>query len=312
MSVEMALTASVFLQYSAMLKPYKDPNLRCQIDRLAIIDCRKVVRLGVNMFAMLKGLWGYRGFVVSSIRNEFVARFARSRLGGLWMIINPLAQVAIYASILSNVLASKLPGIESKYAYALYLIAGTLAWSLFSEIINRCLTLFIEQGNLMKKIRFPRITLPMIVVGSSLLNNLLMFAAVLIIFALLGQSPNMQMLWLIPLTFAVVILAMGIGLVVGVLNVFVRDIGQVIPILLQVWFWFTPVVYPASIIPDDLKGALDINPMYSIVGAYHDVLVYGRSPDMQQVVITTIISIGLMLLGLFMFRRAASEMVDAL
>jgi len=89
------------------------------------------------MFALLKSLWAYRGFVASSIRNEFAARFARSRLGGLWMIIHPLAQVAIYALILSNVLAARLPGIDNRYAYAQYLMAGILAWTLFAEIVSR-------------------------------------------------------------------------------------------------------------------------------------------------------------------------------
>ncbi|MCO6716820.1 ABC transporter permease, partial [Streptomyces sp. CHB19.2] len=92
-------------------------------------------------------------------------------------IINPLAQVAIYALILSNVLATKLPGINNSYAYALYLMAGMLGWSLFSEVINRCLTLFVDQGNLLKKMSFPRITLPVIVMGSSLLNYELLFGA---------------------------------------------------------------------------------------------------------------------------------------
>ncbi|SEQ52339.1 lipopolysaccharide transport system permease protein [Azotobacter beijerinckii] len=264
------------------------------------------------MFAMLRSLWDYRGFVVSSIRNEFVARFARSRLGGLWMIIHPLTQVAIYALILSNVLAAKLPGIENRYAYALYLMAGTLAWSLFAEIVGRCLTLFIDQGNLMKKMRFPRITLPVIVIGSSLLNNLLLFIAVLAVFALLGQAPSLEMFWLIPLTLAVVALAAGLGLILGVLNVFVRDIGQVVPIVLQIWFWFTPVVYPVGIIPEELRSIMDVNPMYPIVNAYHDILVYGKVPDLQQAGVTVLVAIGLTLLGLFMFRRAAPEMVDAL
>ena len=264
------------------------------------------------MFAMLRGLWYYRGFVVSSIRNEFVARFARSRLGGLWMIIHPLTQVAIYALILSNVLAAKLPGIENRYAYALYLMAGMLAWSLFAEIVGRCLTLFIDQGNLMKKMRFPRITLPVIVIGSSLLNNLLLFVAVLAVFALLGQVPGMEVLWLIPLTLVVVALAAGLGLILGVLNVFVRDIGQVVPIVLQIWFWFTPVVYPVGVIPEALRGIMDANPMYPIVDAYHAILVYGQVPDLQHTGAAFFMAIGLMLLGLFMFRRAAPEMVDAL
>jgi lipopolysaccharide transport system permease protein len=264
------------------------------------------------MFSMLKGLYNYRGFIATSIKNEFVARFARSKLGGLWMIIHPLAQVAIYALILSNVLAAKLPGIDNKYAYALYLMAGILAWNLFAEIVGRCLTLFIEQGNIMKKMRFPRITLPVIVVGSCLLNNLLLFVAVLSVFAFLGHFPSVKMLWLFPLTLIVVTLGVGIGLILGILNVFVRDVGQVVPILMQVWFWFTPIVYSANVIPDYLKGTLNVNPMFSIVNAYHDVLVYGNTPDLYEPAITMCVAFGLLMLGLFLFRRAVPEMVDAL
>lgn len=206
------------------------------------------------MFGMIKGIWSYRGFIISSIKNEFISRFARSKLGGLWMIIHPLAQVAIYALILSNVLAAKLPGIDNKYAYALYLMAGILAWNLFAEIVSRCLTLFIEQGNIMKKMRFPRITLPVIVVGSCLLNNVLLFAAVMLVFSLLGHYPTLQILWLIPLVMIVVALSVGIGLVLGILNVFLRDVGQVVPIVLQVLFWFTPIVYMVNVIPEHLRA----------------------------------------------------------
>lgn len=264
------------------------------------------------MYGMLKGLWDYRSFIVTSIRNEFIARFARSKLGGLWMIIHPLSQVAIYALILSNVLAAKLPGIDNKYAYALYLMAGILAWNLFSEIVSRCLNLFIEQGNIMKKMRFPRIALPVIVVGSCLLNNLLLFVAVLVVFAALGQMPNMEMFWLLPLTVVVTALAVGLGLVLGVINVFVRDVGQVVPIIMQVWFWFTPIVYSANIIPQNLQWLMNFNPMYSIVTAYHDVLVYQVSPKLEEIAITVGVTCVLLVLGLFMFRRAAPEMVDSL
>jgi len=264
------------------------------------------------MFGMLRGLWQYRSFIGSSIKNEFIARFARSRLGGLWMIIHPLTQVAIYALILSNVLAAKLPGIDNKYAYALYLMAGMLAWNLFSEIISRCLTIFIENGNLMKKMRFPRIALPVIVVGSCLLNNLLLFVAVMGVFAILGHAPNVQMFWLIPMALTVTALAVGLGLVLGVLNVFLRDIGQVVPIVLQVLFWFTPIVYSVNIIPEGLRGALIYNPMYPLVTSYQSVLVYGTAPAMEHLASAFVLALILMLLGLFLFRRAAPEMVDAL
>jgi len=264
------------------------------------------------MYNMLHGLWQYRQFVSSSIKNEFRARFSSSKLGGLWMIINPLAQVAIYALILSNVLAAKLPGIGNKYAYAIYLMAGLLAWTLLSEIITRCLTLFIERGNLMKKMSFPRITLPSIVVGSCLLNYILLFIAMLAIFALLGHQFSAAMLWLLPLTFAVIALALGIGLVLGVMNVFLRDIGQALPIILQVWFWFTPIIYPENIIPESYRHLLSLNPMYPIISAYHQVLVYNQSPQLGSVFIILVIALILLLLSLFIFRRASAEIVDVL
>lgn len=261
---------------------------------------------------MLRSLWQYRHFVLSSIRNELISRFARSKLGGLWMIINPLAQVAIYALILSNVLAAKLPGIDNKYAYAIYLMAGLLAWTLFSETIGRCLNLFIEQGNLMKKMQFPRITLPAIVVGSNLLNNALLFIAMLGIFLLLGHNFTLAMLWLLPLTLIMTGFALGVGLVLGVINVFVRDLGQAVPIVLQMWFWFTPIVYPASIIPEGYRDWLNYNPIYHFTAAYQEILVYGHPIDTSGLVVISVITLLLLLLSLFLFHRSSEEMVDVL
>ena len=114
------------------------------------------------MVGMLQGAWRYRYLSSSSIRTELRIKFARSRLGGLWMILNSLAQVVIFAFILSAVLSAKLPGIGNRYAYALYLMAGTLGWSLFADIVTRCLTLFIDNGNILKKLAFPKIALPLV------------------------------------------------------------------------------------------------------------------------------------------------------
>src|SRR6266542_1065217 len=142
------------------------------------------------MFGMLFGAWRYRYFILSSIKTELRVKFIRSQLGGLWMILNPLAQVLIFAFVLSAVLSAKLPGIANRYAYAIYLMAGILAWSLFIEIVNRCLTLFIDNGNLLKKLVFPRIALPLIVTGSASVNNALLFLAILVIFGVLGHLPG--------------------------------------------------------------------------------------------------------------------------
>lgn len=264
------------------------------------------------MSGLFRNIWLYRQFIVSSIRNELITRFTRSKFGGLWLIINPLAQVTIYALILSNVLAAKLPGFDNKYAYAIYLMAGLLCWTLFFEIVSRCLNLFIEHANLMKKMQFPRITLPAIVVGFNLLNNILLFICMVVIFLFLGHHSSLMTLWLLPLIILLAAFALGVGLILGVLNVFVRDLGQAVPIILQMWFWFTPIVYPENVIPEGYRHWLNFNPMYHFTSAYQEVIVFGRSPQVGGILIISALAIFLLALSLFLFRRSSEEMVDVL
>jgi lipopolysaccharide transport system permease protein len=264
------------------------------------------------MLGMLSGAWRYRFFISSSIRTELRTKFVRSRLGGLWMILNPLAQVLIFAFVLSAVLTSKLPGIENRYAYAIYLMAGTLGWSLFAEIVNRCLTLFIDNANILKKLAFPRIALPFIVVGSALVNNLLLFLAILLIFGILGHVPGTALVALPVLIAITIALGLGLGLALGVLNVFIRDIGQVVPVVMQFLYWFTPVVYMVHIVPEAFRGWLALNPLVPIVSAYHDVLLYDRMPDAGALLPVAIVAFVLLGVSLLLFRKASAEMVDQL
>lgn len=264
------------------------------------------------MFGMLSGAWRYRFFISSSIRTELRTKFVRSRLGGLWMILNPLAQVLIFAFVLSAILSAKLPGIDNRYAYAIYLMAGTLGWSLFAEIVNRCLTLFIDNANILKKLAFPRIALPSIVVGSALVNNVLLFVAILVIFGILGHAPGSALIALPLVMLITVALALGFGLALGVLNVFIRDVGQVVPVVMQFLYWFTPVVYMVNIIPEQYRSWLALNPLVPIVVAYHEILLYNRVPDFGSLLTVTWTALVMLVVALVLFRKAGAEMVDQL
>ncbi len=264
------------------------------------------------MRGMLLALWHYRHFIFGSIKNEFATRFARSRLGGAWMILHPLAQVAIYALILSAVLSAKLPGIDNQYAYAIYLMAGMLCWSLFAEVFGRCLSVFIDNGNLIKKMHFPRMALPLIVTGSALLNNLLLFTAILAVFGLLGHLPTVHILWLPLLALISLALAIGLGLSFGIVNVFMRDIGQIMPIVLQFWFWLTPVVYTTQMLPETYRDAFLLNPMTGVVMGYQNILVYDKAPDLSLLTYPILLGAGSLVLALFLYRRAGEDMADVL
>lgn len=264
------------------------------------------------MISLPKALWAYRQFVVSSVINDLRTRFARSKLGALWMILQPLAMVAIYALVLSEVLGAKLPGIDNKFAYAIYLVSGILCWSLFVDIVTRCLTVFVDNESLLKKMVFPRICLPLIVVGSALVNNVLLLLAAVLVFALLGHMPVSGFLWLPLLIGLTTAFALGLGLLLGILNVFVRDVGQVMQVVLQLWFWMTPIVYTISILPEGFAGLVQRNPLFPLVQAYQNVLVYDRAPDYSSLGWLALLSLILLAVTFVLFRRSSHEMVDVL
>lgn len=262
---------------------------------------------------MLKAILAYRFFILSSIRNDLTSRFARSTLGGLWAILHPLAQVAIFALVLSNVLKARLPGaVESSYGYALFLMAGTLAWNLFSDILSRSVSLFIEKGNLIKKMQFPRITLPVILLGSAWASNLILFTCILLTYWLLGHPPALQTLWIFPMMVLLGLLASGMGLILSTLNVFIRDLSQIVPIVLQLLFWMTPIVYPINIVPEQFKAILQLNPMTEIVTAYQSALLFNQSPDLAALGLLFGLALALMAAGLWLFRKVSPELVDLL
>jgi lipopolysaccharide transport system permease protein len=261
---------------------------------------------------LFRALWRYRFFVASSVRNEFRARVARSHFGAAWMVLQPLAQVAIFTLVLSEVLAAKLPGVASAHGYAIYLMAGMLVWSLFLEITSRCLTIFVDNGSLLKKIVFPRICLPIIVVGGALVNNALLFLAMVGIFALMGQPPGWELIWLAPVLAVTVAFALGLGLLLGVLNVFVRDVGQVMAIVLQLWFWMTPVVYVASVVPAAFRDVLAWNPLAPLVQASQQAILYQRAPDLAALGCVALLAVLLLGAAMWLFRRASPDMVDVL
>jgi lipopolysaccharide transport system permease protein len=260
---------------------------------------------------MISALWRFRHFILTSIRSEFQGRFARSSLGALWHILNPLAQAAILAMILSEVMGIRLPGMD-RAAYPIHLMAGTAAWGLFAEIFNRCVTVFITYSGSLKKISFPRLCLPMIVWGSALLNHLLLLAAIGVVFLFLGHPPNAGWLLLPASILLISMFAFGLGLLLGIINVFVRDVAEVTGILLQIWFWLTPIVYTAEQVPSRFRWLVSLNPMAPLVETYEDAMLMGRWPDLASLGPVALVAAVLVVLAFLLFRRASAELVDAL
>ncbi len=261
---------------------------------------------------MLRGIWQYRGFVLESVKREFRAKYSNAILGAAWAILSPLAMIVVYTVIFAQVMRSKLPGNDSTFAYSIYLCAGILTWGLFAEITARAQTMFIDQANLMKKISFPRICLPLIVVANALLNFGIIFGLFTAFLIISGNFPGWIYAALLPILLLQVLFAIGLGMIIGVLNVFFRDIGQFFTIFVQFWFWFTPIVYPASILPESVRSWLFLNPLAPMISAYQTILVKGAAPDWASLLPALLLALAMCAFGMRLFRKRSGEMVDEL
>lgn len=264
------------------------------------------------MGRILAALWAYRGFILGSVWREFHSRYLNSVLGVAWAVINPLAQIVIFTVIFANVMRAKLPGVDSTYGYSIHLCAGLLTWNLFAEIAGRGQMVFIESANLMKKLSFPRLALPVIVVINALINFAIVFGLFTLFLIVSGNFPGLPFVALVPLLVIEVAFAIGVGISLGVLNVFFRDVGQAFGVVLQFWFWLTPIVYARDILPANIQFFLSFNPMGGLIAAFQDIMVKGEWPHWSSLWLVTLLAVLLCVWGLRLFRRNSGDLVDEL
>lgn len=233
-------------------------------------------------------------------------------LGAAWTVINPLAMIVVYTVIFAQVMRARLPGVDSTFAYSIYLCSGVLTWGLFAEITGRAQNIFLEHANLLKKISFPRLCLPVVVVLNAGLNFAIIFGLFSIFLLVTGNFPGWPYLALIPLLAIQIAFSIGLGITLGVLNVFFRDVGQLFGVVLQFWFWLTPIIYSVTLLPESIRSFMHFNPMAGLMAAYQTILVNGQWPQWQSLWLVTLVAFVLCGLGFRLFRNHAGEMVDEL
>ena len=231
----------------------------------------------------------------------------------LWAVFNPLAIIVVYTLIFSQVMRAKVSGIGTDYSYGIYLCSGVFAWNFFSEMLMRLTSVFQDNANLLKKVNFPRICLPVIATCSSMINFLIIF--VLFLLFMLAQPITRFSVWpyFLLLFFLQLLFTFSLGIILGVLNVFFQDVAQFMMIILQFWFWLTPIVYPKEIVPDFMHRVFSFNPMYHIIAGYQDIFAYGHAPhNWVGLGMFFLLSLILAAMGLHLYRKHVTEMVDEL
>lgn len=262
--------------------------------------------------ARLADLYRFRGFIAGSVKREFASRYRNSALGGAWLILQPLAQILVYTLVFSHVMQARLPGTQNTFSYSVFLCAGMLTWGLFADIVGRGQTMFLDNASLLKKLNFPRLCLPIIVVLNACVNFAIIFGLFTAFLAVTGNFPGWAFLAVFPVLAVMAAFAIGLGMVLGVLNVFFRDVGQFFAIVMQFWFWLTPIVYPVTSLPEWGKPLVLWNPMAPVVMAFQGVLTAGTLPNWASLWPAGLLALVLCAWGALLYKRSVGDMVDEL
>lgn len=244
--------------------------------------------------------------------REFKGRYLGSLLGSIWSILNPMAMIFIYTVIFSRIMQARLPGVDDAMGYGVFICSGLLPWSYFSELLGRCPNVFVDHAPLIKKINFPRITLPVIVFWTSTINFVIIYAIFAVFLITTGRFPGGVIFHLIPLLAIQQAFILGIGVLLGSLNVFFRDVNQMVGIVLQFWFWLTPIVYPLDILPDRARAIVELNPMTTLVTAYQAVILHGQAPAWGNFKFHLFGATFALVAGFLVFSWLSSQLVDEL
>lgn len=255
---------------------------------------------------MLKTWWRYRHLIAATVRHEFQAQYKKSILGPLWVIMNPLYMCIIYTAIFSTMMSSG----EDSFSYTIYVATGLLIWSFFTDILIRSQAIYLSYSTLIKQQHFPLVCLPIVVIIMAMLDFVLSFGLFTGYLLATHSFPGWRYVALIPVLLIQAMYALGLGTLFGLLNLFFRDIGKGTVVLLQVWFWLTPIVYLQEKVPSHLQYGLWLNPLTGLMDASHAIMVYQQWPHWSTLCYPLGIAILIAVLGRRFYRRHMADLLD--
>ena len=268
---------------------------------------------------MINDVLQYRHFLRLLVYRDLKMRYAGSLLGSFWNFIHPIILVAIYIVVIGQIVVNRHGGATSEagteitiQTYAIHLCAGIIPWLLFSEIVSRCSTVLLENANFLRKLAFPAVILPISVFINALLIHGVSAVFLMVLLTALGKAPfDTLLLYFLPL-LAMAFTALGLGMILSVLNVYFRDAAQILQIILQLLFWMLPIVYFRETMPDWVISFIDINPLSYPIRAAQAAFDSALAPTRDDIPHMILLPFGMLLLGYRFFSSQRQAVLDEL
>ncbi len=260
----------------------------------------------------LRALWEYRELLFFLAWRDVKVRYKQTALGVTWIVLQPVLSTIVFTLIFGVLL-----GVPSNGApYAVFSLAALVPWQYFSGSISRVGTSLVNSSHLITKVYFPRLIVPLTGVISTLVDFAIGFVVLLVLIFIYRVPLTLQVVWLPLFLLLAIVTALGFGLWLAALNVKYRDVNYLIPFLLQLWMYATPVVYGATVIPEQLRWVMALNPMTGVVEGFRWCLLGSvleqTAPPGPLTLVTAAISLAVLLTGVVFFRSTEKTFADVI
>lgn len=253
-----------------------------------------------------KDLYNYRELLKTNIKKDVGGKYKNSFLGILWSFINPLLQIAVYALVFQVILRSNIEN------YAVYLCCALIPWQYFSSVVLRGAAVIIDNGNILKKVYFPREILPISLVTSEGVNFLISTIIILGFVLVSGIGFSINILWFIVILAIQYVLSLGISFIVSSLSVYFRDLIHLLGVFMQLLFYATPIVYSINDVPPSFQWLLKLNPMSYLIEGYRAIFYEKTTPNFVSLGIALGLAVGFCVIGYAIFRKLEKGFAEQL
>jgi lipopolysaccharide transport system permease protein len=256
----------------------------------------------------LRELWQYRELLYFLVWRDIKVRYRQTVLGGLWAILQPLITMVIFSLVFGRLAQVPSDGVP----YPIFSYAALVPWMFFANGVTQASNSLVLSSNMVKKIYFPRLTLPMATVLAGVIDFALALTVLLLLMLVYGFPPTITALWL-PLFFLLALVtSLGVGIWLSAMNVQFRDVRYAVPFLIQVWLFVTPIAYPSSVLNEPWKTLYGLNPMAGVVEGFRWALLGTDTPPGPMTVLSAVVALALIVSGVFYFRRMEKGFADVL
>ncbi len=267
----------------------------------------------ISPIALIRSIKTNRSLILSLIKRDVMSRYRGSIMGLLWSFLNPVFMLVVYTFVFSVVFKARwIGGSDSKVEFAIVLFTGLLVFNLFSEVVNRAPSLILSNANYVKKVIFPLEILPFVALGSALFHMVVSLFVWLIFYLIFFGLPGLYALQLPFILIPLILNIIGLTWILSSLSVYLRDLGQLVSVLITVLMFASPIFYPVAVLPLEFQNYMLLNPLTFIVEETRNVMIWGKYLDWSSWIVQLLISFVLAWVGYAWFQKIRKGFADVI